>query len=250
MFKGFVLVLQFLTAIPLPFEIQAQDKNWRWALRFFPLAGLIIGGILALTHWLLHPILPPHLLLPLLLTLWIVLYGGLHLDGWMDLADAIGSNTSMERKREIMKDSRVGSFGILALLFLLVWKAALLHSLMGQRQIALILIFVPTLARLQGLFLLYQFEPYSSKGMAAFFKQNTSLREVMVGLLFIIPFLFFKPALILVLLLQLLFTYCFGKWASKHLGGLNGDVIGASIEAAELWNLALFTIWALRRMGG
>ena len=127
---GLVLALQFLTRIPLPIACPWNADTCRWALRCYPLVGMLMGAMVAVVATLLDGLLPTPLLALTLLTLWVALSGGLHLDGVMDVADALGSNTPLEKRWAIMKDSQVGSFAILALLFLLAWKGMLIWTLL------------------------------------------------------------------------------------------------------------------------
>ncbi len=128
---GGLLALQFLTRLPIPVACPWTPATRRWAIRAYPLVGLLIGGLLALAALLLeHAQTPTPISALVLLSVWVGLTGGLHLDGAMDLADALGSNQPLQRRWEIMKDPQIGSFGMLALLFLLAWKGVLLWALL------------------------------------------------------------------------------------------------------------------------
>ncbi len=150
---GVVLALQFLTRLPLPIACPWTPATRRWAIRAYPLVGLLLGGVLALVAQLMHGA-PAPLAALALLSLWVALSGGLHLDGVMDLADALGSNQPLARRWEIMKDPQVGSFGILALFFLLAWKGVLLWALLHYGAPLWWLVMVPALARFGGAALL------------------------------------------------------------------------------------------------
>src|SRR5690554_8144918 len=121
---GLALALQFLTRIPLPVACPWNAATCRWALRCFPLAGLVIGAALAALA-ILGQGLPTPLLALALLSLWVALSGGLHLDGVMDIADALGCIAPLEKRRAIMKDSMVGRLASLDLVLLLARKGAL-----------------------------------------------------------------------------------------------------------------------------
>ena len=119
---GMLLALQFLTRLPIPVACPWTPATRRWAIRAYPLVGLMVGALLACVALLLGQWQTPSPIAALvLLSLWVAISGGLHLDGVMDLADALGSNQPLERRWEIMKDPQIGSFGMLALLFLLAW---------------------------------------------------------------------------------------------------------------------------------
>ena len=112
---GTLLALQFLTRLPIPIACPWTPDTRRWAIRAYPLVGLLIGVMLAGGALLLTQLATPAPITALvLLSLWVAISGGLHLDGVMDLADALGSNQPLARRWEIMKDPQIGSFGILA----------------------------------------------------------------------------------------------------------------------------------------
>ncbi len=113
MFFGIILAFQFLTRIPLPIQCPWNKKTIRWALRAYPLIGLVIGMLLNVIY-VMEPFVPGWFMALLLLTIWIAVTGGLHLDGWMDVADAVGSNAPLEKKWTIMKDSHIGSFACIS----------------------------------------------------------------------------------------------------------------------------------------
>ncbi|WP_191561559.1 adenosylcobinamide-GDP ribazoletransferase [Metabacillus idriensis] len=238
---GAVLALQFLTRIPLPVNCPIDDKTLKWALRFYPMAGFVIGGFLYLLYLSLNNFIPLYLMTLILLTLWVFLTGGLHLDGVMDVADAVGSNGSAEKKIEILKDSRVGSFAVLAALFLLIWKFMLLYSILDfeNENSGVYLIFIPVISRFQALLQLYLFEPFQKTGMAFYWKKHLSKLDNVMAACWLLPFIIFPVEFMVIFILQLFFSFLFGRWASSHFNGINGDTVGASIEGAELWNLAV-----------
>jgi adenosylcobinamide-GDP ribazoletransferase len=238
---GAVLALQFLTRIPISMNCTIDDKTLKWALRFYPMAGFAVGGLLYLLYLSINNFIPLHLMTLILLTLWVFVTGGLHLDGVMDVADAVGSNGSAEKKIEILKDSRVGSFAVLAVVFLLIWKCVLLYSILefeGEKS-GLYLIFIPVIARFQALVQLYFFEPFQKTGMAYYWKEHLSNWDILIAACWLLPFILFPVGFSVIFILQLLFSFSFGKWAVSQFGGINGDNVGASIEGAELWNLAV-----------
>jgi adenosylcobinamide-GDP ribazoletransferase len=239
MVYGAILALQFLTRFPLPVNCSMDHKNLKWALRFYPFAGLAIGGTLYLFYYLLNGLLPLYMLTLILLTLWVFLSGGLHLDGVMDVADAVGSNRSTEKKIEILKDSRVGSFAVLIVIFLLLWKSVLLYAVLDSGENELFIIAIPMMARFQALLQLFFFHPFQSQGMAHYWKQHLSMRDVIIAACWLLPFAITQVTLVTMFSLQICFSFIFGKWAVRQFQGINGDTVGASIEGAELWNLAV-----------
>lgn len=239
---GGVLALQFLTRLPLPLACPWTPATRRWALRAYPLVGLLLGGLLALLATLMQN-LPTPITALALLSLWVALSGGLHLDGVMDLADALGSNQPLARRWEIMKDPQVGSFGILALFFLLAWKGILLWALLDGQAPLWWLAVLPGLARWGGAALLVLTPCAQQQGMAWAWQQSLGPRDVMLALAPLLLLAFFWPGLAVALVAIAAFAGA-SRWALVSLfKGINGDMVGATIEGGELWLMGLMLSW-------
>jgi len=244
-FWGLVLAFQFMTRIPVPLAAPWNTQTMRWALRHFALVGMVIGAVLSVSMNLL-PVWPLWMTGLMILTLWIGLSGGLHLDGWMDVADAIGSNAPLEKKWLIMKDPHVGSFGIIALLLLLSWKVGLLISILELSTIPHgIWFLIPALARYGVLPLLWRFPLYKDTGLAFEWKKGLSFGGLIIGFLPLLVLLYFISLVDFIFLLSsyYLFLLSFAIWIKNKLKGLNGDVLGAAIEGGECWLLLVTFIW-------
>lgn len=245
---GAILSLQFLTRFPVPIACEVNEGSMKWALRFFPFAGLIIGCFLSLIYIVLSPIFPNTIMTVVLLSAWVYATGGLHLDGWMDVADALGSNAPLERKYEIMKDSRVGSFAVIAVIFLFALKSVFLYEILAMADellIILALLFIPMLARFQSLLQLKLFPPIQNKGLSYEWRKHLSWKDIVFALFGIVIMIVLYYPFIMLLVLQILFAVLYGKWAGKNFKGINGDLVGTSIEGAELWNVAILYIFIL-----
>ncbi|WP_228148907.1 adenosylcobinamide-GDP ribazoletransferase, partial [Acinetobacter baumannii] len=142
----FWIALQFLTVLPIELKtIPTAQQNGR-AILFYPLVGLIIGGILFLVTCIFVK-LPALLLAVIVLALWIWLTGGLHLDGLADTADAwVGGFGDKLRTLQIMKDPSCGPIGVLSLVIICLLKFSLIYVLIEQHQ-SLFLICIPILGR-------------------------------------------------------------------------------------------------------
>ena len=111
------LAIGFMTILPVaPRDTPTQLASAR---AYFPLVGLVLGGILAALDFLLRPVLPGLLLSVVLITALIVLTRGLHLDGFMDTCDALLGGFTRERRLEIFKDSHVGAFAVIGVVMFL-----------------------------------------------------------------------------------------------------------------------------------
>jgi adenosylcobinamide-GDP ribazoletransferase len=121
---------QFLSRLPVKAELDFSPDLLKRSASYYPLVGVVIGFIVWCFAALVSLVLPPLPSAVLTLAVWVWLTGGLHLDGWMDAADALFSYRSRERMLEIMKDSRVGAMGVIACVLLLMLKASLLYTLL------------------------------------------------------------------------------------------------------------------------
>ncbi|MDR5904137.1 adenosylcobinamide-GDP ribazoletransferase [Franzmannia qiaohouensis] len=245
---GLLLALQFLTRVPIPLNCPWTPATSRWAVRCYPLVGMLLGGLLALAGQLFGS-LPTPLLALLLLSLWVALSGGLHLDGLMDVADALGSNRPMEQRWVIMKDPHVGSFAIIALLFQLAWKGALLWAWL-EAGIGLVwLVAVLGLGRLGAVALLVLAPVAREEGLAWSWQQHLGHRDLLLALLPLVLLWWLAPGWLLSLGALLVFLLSYGALIIRAFKGINGDIVGAAIEGGELW-LLLVVWWSLSSVMG
>ncbi|MGE6778560.1 adenosylcobinamide-GDP ribazoletransferase [Vreelandella titanicae] len=239
---GVLLALQFLTRIPIPISVPWTPDTRRWAVRAYPLVGLMIGGLLALVALGMQNVPAPVSALAVL-SVWVTLSGGLHLDGIMDIADALGSNQPIARRWEIMKDPQIGSFGMLALVFLLAWKGVLLWALLAYQAPLWWLLMLPALGRWAGVALLVLTPCAQQKGLAWSWQQSLSGQDVALALVPIVLIALLAPAIVLMMLTVTVFVLLI-RWLMLRLfNGINGDMVGATIEGGELWLLILLWSW-------
>jgi adenosylcobinamide-GDP ribazoletransferase len=239
---GFILALQFFTRLPIPYQIKWEAPTQKWALRWFAFVGLILGLVLTgSTYVLFHTIDYTWVVALIALSLWVLITGGLHLDGWMDVADAAGSQADLEKKWQIMRDPHVGSFGILSLLFLLSWKYAGIYLLLIDEKIFL-LILIPVLTRLGALFLLWKLPNGRSSGLAFEWKKHLDWTVIMLGSIPLLLLLVIPHGWLLVIGYLPFIVFCF-VWIKRQFKGINGDLVGAYIEGGEVWCLFFIFIY-------
>ncbi len=241
--------VQFLTRIPLPVTIKYTDTHFRRSVIFYPYVGLLIGVIVTVAGFLLDPVLPASVSGILLVALWTLLSGALHLDGLMDTADGLLSHRSRERMLEIMKDSRVGAMGVIVCVFYIGLKAALIISLLEDRREEglILLMLIPVWSR-NFMVTAIAGWPYARKeqGLGSLYRSARMKHAVISGagailLSAAILFLFggwTGTETGLVILSFALVSYGIGfamaAAISRKLGGLTGDVYGALNECIEL----------------
>lgn len=231
--NGLLIALQFLTRLPVTLkQMPSAEQNGRSVL-WYPLVGMLIGIVLWLAHYLLDDV-PAVLQAALLLSLWVAMSGGLHLDGLADSADAwAGGFGDKQRTLEIMKDPRSGPIAVVALLLLLLLKFAALMVLLGAASTSALLL-APLLAR-SALPLLFLTTPYVRKGGLGQALSSHLPRQHLPWLLAAVAgvSLVFIPAAWLALITAgLVFVLC-RQLMLKRLGGTTGDTAGALLEIVE-----------------
>lgn len=232
MFASFTLALQFLTRLPLNLNITLSEQRVGQSVLFYPLIGLLIGAILVLISYLL-PEQSLALNAAIILTAWVLITGGLHLDGLADCSDAwAGGLADKERSLAIMKDPAAGPIAVTILVLLLLLKWAALQNLLQQQEILIPLLLAPFLGRLSILMLMLS-TPYIRKnGLGSVMQQHLPKHPARLIVLFSLIFCFWLTN-IYTLLATLIITALIRYLALQRLQGVTGDVYGASVELVE-----------------
>ena len=252
--NGLALLFKFMTRLPFPGGNKFDSKALGNSMKWFPIVGLIIGVINFIVAGLLETVIPSPVLMGILLvTLDVIITGGLHLDGLADTFDGIFSYRSKQKMLEIMKDSRVGTNGVLVLVLYFIFKIAFLveaSELFGVSQ-AVIMLIVPVLSRISGV-INCAFEPYARPtGMGKTFVENTDklgagiAYGTVAAILYGVSEYFGLPYLNLFLVLNILSIsgFLFGKLMTKKIGGITGDTLGALLELSSVLSLVLIYIF-------
>lgn len=226
---AFWLALQFLTRLPTPEKINYDAKTLGSSVFFYPLVGLILGGLLVLTQFLLQDA-SPMLKASMLLLVWTSITGGLHLDGLADCADAwIGGQGDAKRSLEIMKDVHSGPIAITALILILLIKFAGLAEISSQIKT---LLFTPMIAR-AGVHYFLLTTPYvRPQGLGSPLVENMPKNAIM-GMLLSAVLLGFIFLGLWPMLSAIAMTWLLRRAMLKKLQGCTGDALGASIEIME-----------------
>lgn len=244
--KAFLAALMFLTRIPLP-QINISKTDWHKSAIYFPLVGLVIGGVLYLASWVLESIFPVSITAFLVVLVWIWITGGLHIDGWMDLADGFGSNKSREQVLEIMKDSRVGAMGVIAAICLIGGKWIAVYELLQQDQ-AMILLLSPIMARFLLISAIRLFPYRQQGGIGEGLRKYISFTNIFLNLLIILFIAYYVIGMngIAILAGTAIFSGLLAINIYKKLGMLTGDCYGALVEWSEA--VVLFVSLAIWRL--
>ena len=270
--KGFLLLLSFMTRIPMP-KIDYDEEKLGKSMKYFPAVGVIVGIILlffCIVFTFVFKNLNYSTVLPLMIIVVIltdlITTGGLHLDGLADTFDGIFSYRSKHKMLEIMKDSRLGSNGALALILYFLIKFVLLYSLLIENQGGTIfaILTYPVVARLCSVISCAS-SPYArGSGMGKTFVDNTKTKEVVIGALITIVYsgvvlfcmmssnfnyllpldIFMKSFAVNLLIIAILglFAYAFSKLIERKIGGITGDTLGALLEISSLVYLFLVIV--------
>jgi len=234
-----LIALQFLTRLPIFFTVDYALPHRINAILFYPLIGLFIGGLLYTAQLLLSSV-EPLLSAALLLSLWVLITGGLHLDGLADSADAwAGGLGDVQRSLDIMQDSRSGPIAVVILLLHLLLKFAAIFVLLKHQQ-AYLLWLAPIYGRAAAALLLMTTHYARENGLGSEMAEQASLVSVSGVLFFtaIVLFLFLNvQQWALLLLIFFVSFYLLRRLMMQRLSGMTGDTAGGMIELVELFIL-------------
>ncbi|ABV88693.1 adenosylcobinamide-GDP ribazoletransferase [Shewanella pealeana] len=236
----FFIAMGFFTRIPMPKWIEVDADKLNKASRYFGLVGLLVGAISALVYTLMLYWVSPSIAIVLAMITSVLVTGGFHEDGLADTADGLGGGWTVEAKLNIMKDSRLGSYGALALVLALLLKWQLLTelALFDPSSVSLALIVGHCLSRVVAASFIFS-EPYVSDSDTSKSKplaQEQGINELSIllatGILALL-LVGVMQALVLTLALTIV-RYGFVRLFTKQIGGYTGDTLGAAQQGSEL----------------
>ena len=250
-----LLAISFFSRIPVELKVDVTANMLNQASRYFAVVGVLIGACSAFAFYLSASILSIELALLIAMFSSVLLTGAFHEDGWADVWDGFGGGWTVENKLNIMKDSRLGTYGAAALFFILMIKYQALLALIQQNithtallnesmlseslSVLSILVLGHGLSRVLATSLIADM-PYVSedatskvKPLAQSLSSNSYLILLSTGGLVIAFTLSFSIAWKLVAIL-LLTRWCLKRWFTKQLGGYTGDCLGAAQQLSEV----------------
>lgn len=235
--RGLWAALRFLTTLPVPERwLDEASLAPQAMLGWWGVVGGLLGALTAALVWLAHLRLPWIACAALGLVVWVVLSGGLHLDGFADMCDGVGARAPRERALVIMKDARIGAFGVMGVVCLLLLKFALLAGLTPSRGIAA-LACAPAAGRLAQVWVLHLY-PYARAegGMAGAFFLAATRGHLMVTALVAVAVAFAWSQLSGVVALAWAMGWggLIAAWIARWLQGHTGDTVGAVSELTEV----------------
>ncbi len=236
--KHFSLALSFLTTLPIKGTEKYRPEDLGNAVGWFPAVGALIGGLLMIAAWLIQRWFPALVSAAIITALWILLTGGLHLDGLADCCDGLLVSASSKRRLEILRDPRVGAFGAIGIGLFLILKTSALAALPDLRALLL----APVIGR--WILAIGALQPSARKdGLGAAFKVGLTRS----GLAFAAAITALIAGLcgwrgLLAFLMAHLIGWGVFSLARRRIGGMTGDVLGASCELCELIVLLSFVL--------
>lgn len=246
--RSLVLMIQFFTRIPIKINIDAKDEDFSKGIIYMPLVGLIVGlfnyGIYVLVDSFSNEILG--------IIFWLIsnifITGAIHIDGLADSCDGLFSARSKERILEIMKDSRVGTNGVIGIILDFLLRFGMLYTLSHAAK-APAIILAPVAAKTFVL-LLFGISKYARPdgGMGGLFYSHMSLQRLIAGAFSGILIILFIGSwkMLAALIPSLIFVLAFRKIVDDKIGGMTGDTLGAASEVSEISFMA--SLYLLERL--
>nr|WP_312985635.1 adenosylcobinamide-GDP ribazoletransferase [Clostridioides sp.] len=251
--KRFLLTLQFLTKIPIKYNFGFDEEFYK-GIVYFPLVGFVVGLIAYIVGLLSLNIFPALVTSVLIVLAEVLLTGGLHIDGLGDTFDALYSYRNKEKMLEIMKDSRLGTNSLLAIVFLVLLKVAFIHSFIVENMLWAVL-FMPMVSRFAVMWILYKTESPREKGMGNVFIGKATITMIGTAMIYCIAIIFTLGkgvfllnrfdflGIIITIAVVLVFVEIFKRHVYSKIDGITGDILGCTIELSEIFYIIFLYIF-------
>lgn len=232
-FSNLRTAFSFLTTLPIPHPAIWSEGDSGKSAVWYPLVGAVIGLIIAGFYWLSGAIFPNNIAAVLAMILWIVLTGGLHLDGLSDCCDGFFYSGTPEKRLQIMKDSHHGTFAVLGAVLMLLLKTVCISDL-PAKECLLIFPLAAALGRL-GILIIIRLPLANPNGMAASLKKSIPSSALWAGMIIPIGFAVSLRLVGFLSIFSAMLIYFFiSRLAKNKIGGINGDVLGMTVEITEI----------------
>ncbi len=240
--RKLLLAFSFLTVVPVPMASPVQEKELAGAMAWFPLVGLLLGAMAAAVYWITGLVSVSLVRDFLPLAFLVLITGNLHGDGLMDSTDGLFSGHPSGRTLEIMKDSRVGSHGVMAGVLGLLAKVVFLQALAPSAAITALVV-VPVFGRWAQVYAAATY-PYVRPSGTGVFTKHLGRRELLIASAVLLTVL--VPTLGLRAIVPagsaFLGTSLAGGYLRKKIGGMTGDTLGALNEFVEILTFAALLV--------
>ena len=234
-FEYFFGAIRFFTRLPVPRWVGHSSEALGRSSRYFPAVGLLVGGIAALTFFLISFFWPKTLAVLASMAITIYITGAFHEDGWSDTVDGFGGGWEKAQILAIMKDSRIGSFGAVALVILLLAKFCALIEV-DPMIIPAALIAWHGFSRLCAATLLRTLNYVRDEGKSKPLSTRIGWGELAFAALTVLPPFFWLPARqsLVGIVFAMFATLWMARMFKRRIGGYTGDCLGATQQLAEL----------------
>lgn len=254
----FFTAMMFLTRLPVPRSTDHAPEYLEKAAKYFPFIGWMVGGTSALVFFICYPFLSLDLAVLSSMVAGILATGAFHEDGFADVCDAFGGGWTKEKILDIMKDSRLGTFGVTGLIFMLSAKYLLLKelasliftssSLRNSLSIFLLFLLAHGISRMMAIITIqtsvYVFADDRTKSKPLASKKLSITEFSFSFFLSLLPFLYFPAYFLLLLPIVLIVTLLASRYFKKWIGGYTGDCLGAIQQITEVvCYLTLVLLW-------
>lgn len=259
----FFTAMMFLTRLPVPKFTDHSQEYLERAVKYFPLVGWIVGAISGFVFLVFNKYIGEDIAIVASIIAGILATGAFHEDGFADVCDAFGGGWTKEKILLIMKDSRLGTFGVIGLISILAAKFLVLRELpkfqpdledttvnifYNYRYFLLTLIAAHSISRLMPVWVLrfqeYVTDPEGSKSKPlASNKPNIALL-IIATVIALVPFIWMSWHFLLAIVPAILVTYSLAGYFKKWIGGYTGDCLGAIQQVSEIsFYLGLIIVW-------
>lgn len=245
--NAFIMALSMFTIIPMPYK-RWDDDGVRHMMKLYPLVGVIVG----LIHYAVYKItiifnISTMLITAITMITPFIITGMLHLDGYMDVCDALLSRRDQKEKIRILKDPNTGAFAVISLAILFVIDFAATYTLVDKKVNIIGLIIIPIISRsLMGLMLLKK-ESMKESSLGSYFKKGTGKLDIVIlylslfiSSLSFIYFIGYKG--FIVSLFMIVSAIISVNKSTKELGGMSGDSAGYGLVISELIGVLILSI--------
>lgn len=237
----------FLTILPLPTFCRHTEDDLPRSVPLFPVMGLFIGGVVGGCAYLTSGLLPPFVAVVTYVILLVIVHGGLHVDGLADTGDGFFSHRKKERILEIMRDTRIGTYGCLTVVSVLALKVAGLASMPADVW-AKSLFVAPLAGRCSMVLMLVMLPSARPDGMGLLFKRGRSFWEVLwaLSVLLVAAWLLLQWRGLIAIGAVLVCNVAFMGLCQRKINGFTGDTLGALSELSEALTLVTLSILFFR----
>ena len=252
--RVFFTALMFYTRLPCPAWVGHSEELMNQSTRYFPLIGWIVGAAGAAVLYWSSFVFSPFIAAVLSVVATVLITGAFHEDGFADMCDGFGGGWTKARILDIMKDSRLGTYGAVGLLLLIGLKVAAtvqLITLLPPAMLAMVIVLSHVLSRLAAVTVIYT-HAYSRADASSKVKpvaKRLATRDLLIATAFVLPLFLVlgRPVFLLVIVPVYLGKIYLAAFFQRWIDGYTGDCLGAVQQVTEVVTLLTFiALWSLR----